>query len=178
MKTIYAIRALTGLGALLAWWTSSVLLSSIPAYTVEVLQWRKYYWPSQRRLTGLLRLFLFTMTIHAWCAAILTLVSFIPLVPKWLPAFSAYVFFFLLSINGGSEFRPAVGAMFQLFYDPPSLFLVFLFDRLNYRYNSLFTRIQERLLLGSIPFPRNVAALAREGVTHVVNMEKEYAGPL
>ena len=44
--------------------------------------------------------------------------------------------------------------------------------------NSLFTHITPNLLLGSLPFPHDVPALHAANVTAVVNMCREYPGPV
>lgn len=45
------------------------------------------------------------------------------------------------------------------------------------RLNTLYSKVDGNLLLGSLPFPEDVPRLQREGVVAVVNMCREWPGP-
>lgn len=59
--------------------------------------------------------------------------------------------------------------MHQVWVPHTQVFLCYRYD--NYR------KITDLLYLGSLPFASDVAALKRQGITHVVNMCAEWSGP-
>jgi atypical dual specificity phosphatase len=64
-------------------------------------------------------------------------------------------------------------------YDPPALAVCYFYSAIMHDpINSLFTHITPNLLLGSLPFPHDVPTLHAAGVTAVVNMCREYPGPV
>jgi hypothetical protein len=48
---------------------------------------------------------------------------------------------------------------------------------LNWPINSLYTKVDDVLLLGSLPATQDVPALAKARVKHVINMCSEWWGP-
>lgn len=77
------------------------------------------------------------------------------------------------SIDGDFEVHPAVSR--TLFW-PTFLWNVALGRWLKRRH--WWDRIEPQILLGAMPLRRDVPTLAAEGVTGVINMCQEYAGPI
>ena len=69
--------------------------------------------------------------------------------------------------------------LIHILYDPPALLTCFVYSViLKSPLNRLYTPITERLVLGSLPFKPDAETLSKAGVSAVVNMCAEYAGPV
>ena len=69
--------------------------------------------------------------------------------------------------------------LIHILYDPPALLVCFVYSVIfKSPLNRLYTPITARLVLGSLPFKPDVEVLKKAGVSAVVNMCAEYAGPV
>ncbi len=68
--------------------------------------------------------------------------------------------------------------LIRIFYDPPAAGAVVFWALAGWRLNQLFSAIDDVVLLGAMPLPADVPALAAAGVKGVVNMCGEYSGPV
>ena len=69
--------------------------------------------------------------------------------------------------------------LIHILYDPPALLTCFVYSVIfKSPLNRLYTPITARLVLGSLPFKPDVEVLKKAGVSAVVNMCAEYAGPV
>jgi hypothetical protein len=97
----------------------------------------------------------------------------------WLTVMFLVSLLMLGSGNGRAGIRRA---LVHVFYDAPAVVVVYTFHLLERaglgrRINSLYSAVDDTVLLGALPFAYDVAALQRAGVKGVVNMCAEWSGP-
>lgn len=137
----------------------------------------KLYPAAGRRWVGLARLLFTLWLVGAWQMTLGVLAAAALRLPYWVVFVFPYAFAALVGQEGASPAHP-LNVAFRVLYDPGLGTSVAIFHALGWKLNALYTPVAERLLLGAAPFPGDVPALRAAGVTAVVNMCAEWAGPL
>eukprot|EP01138_Halocafeteria_seosinensis_P009760 gb/GECG01009971.1/.p1 GENE.gb/GECG01009971.1/~~gb/GECG01009971.1/.p1 ORF type:complete len:330 (+),score=15.59 gb/GECG01009971.1/:1-990(+) len=165
-------------GTAAAWAMPNFLIAPLlPSYVLILVLYCKFIPPGIRHIVGYLRLVSWLTCVQIWGTLICAPLAH-ALTGSWRPAvWSWYLVLFLF------VFKPVVANRISkdltyIFYDIPGLFVVWTYHLFGWRINSLYTPITDEILLGAAPFPEDVSRLKREKVKYVINLCREYKGPV
>jgi len=154
-----------------------------------------------RRVKGLIRLWLYLLLLYFW--GLLLWSSFIIIAevvffPRFLLSYSTYFlpsyvvdlmdfvfgnlwftpYYYAIAMMGKDLFPvKLISWIVFILGDIPSIAYIYCWNLVGDRFTSLFTEIDENVLLGSLPFISNVPSLKAIGVCAVINLCIESEGP-
>lgn len=160
---------------------------------LAAMAWDMYFshfLPSRRHrinFTSFLRLTSVVVVVCAWSSvvsavalALFNSAGLVAAVPLEAAYYGCYALPIALALKRpGPELDATCRFLVGIFYDVPLHFVVYAYAQMGWRLNALATPVMDgSILLGSLPYANDVIGMRARGITGVVNMCREWRGPV